>query len=190
MKTIFLLALTITITLFVITPPGNSFAQQPALPSLAQLKAQKFTVTTLDGKRVNFNQLLGEGKPVVLDFWATWCGPCRQEIPHLKEVAKKYGKDGVIVIGLNVEDPTEDQQGVKAFVRRFGMDYQNVFAPQQIYQFLNGGRAGYRIPQTFVFGASGEPVKRLVGFSPGVGGAALTGAVERAINTGREKRQY
>src|SRR5215813_595899 len=106
MKTILLLATIFTITLFAITPAGKSFTQQPqrpAAPTLGQLKAQKFTVTTLDGKRVSLNDLLGEGKPVLLDFWATWCGPCRQEIPHLKEMNKKYGKDGLIVIGLNLE---------------------------------------------------------------------------------------
>src|SRR5262249_41395492 len=150
MKTILVLVSLFTITLLTITPAPLSLArqpqqperdsstqppqqqdgdsspqqqQQPALPTLNQLKAKGFTVTTLDGERVSLNSLLGEGKPVLLDFWATWCGPCRMEIPHLKALNKEYGKDGLIVIGLNLEDPVQDKLAVKKFVRDFGMDY-------------------------------------------------------------------
>jgi len=191
MKTILLLASIFTITLFTVAPAGSSFAQQPqqpAGPSLNQLKAQKFTVTTLDGKRVGLNTLLGEGKPVLLDFWATWCGPCRQEIPHLKEMVKKYGKDGLIVIGLNLEDPVDDRQAVKNFVKEYGMDYQTVFAPQPIYQFFNSGAASYRIPQTMVFSPDGALVKRLVGYNPRSGKEILTRAVEKAVGGGQERK--
>src|SRR5215467_10994528 len=128
MKTILVLVSLFTVTLLTITPAprslarqpqqpegdssaqppqqpeGDSFTQQPQQftpPTLDQLKAKNFTVTTLDGERVSLNSLLGEGKPVLLDFWATWCGPCRMEIPHLKALNKKYGKDGLVVIGMN-----------------------------------------------------------------------------------------
>src|SRR5262245_12553696 len=103
MKALLLLAFTFAITL-----AGGARAQQPAQLTLDQLKAQNFTVTTLDGKRVSLNKLLEAGKPVVFDFWATWCGPCRQEIPHLTEMDKKHGKNGLIMIGLNLENPAED----------------------------------------------------------------------------------
>ncbi|MGE0127448.1 MAG: TlpA family protein disulfide reductase [Blastocatellales bacterium] len=181
MKALLLLAFTFAITLV-----GSSFAQPPtqqaAQPTLDQLKARNFTVTTLDGKRISLNNLLEQGKPVLLDFWATWCGPCRQEIPHLNEMNKKYGKDGLIVVGLNVEDPVNDRQAAKDFVKQFGMGYQNVFSPPQVYQFFNNGAAtGYRIPQTIVFGADGKLIKRMVGYSPRVGRAALNGAVEQAM---------
>ena len=173
-------------------PEGDSFTQQPQQftpPTLDQLKAKNFTVTTLDGERVSLNSLLGEGKPVLLDFWATWCGPCRMEIPHLKALNKKYGKDGLIVIGLNLEDPVQDKLAVKKFVRDFGMDYQSVFAPPQIYRFLNSGAAAsYRIPQTIVFGADGAVVRRLVGYNPRMGMEVLNGAVEKAVGGGRERR--
>ncbi len=184
MRALFLLVFTLTVML-----AGDSFAQQPATQTLDKLKARNFTVTTLDGKRVSFNDLLEEGKPILLDFWATWCGPCRQEIPHLKELAQKYRKDGLIVIGLNLENPVEDRQAVKNFVRDLKMDYQNVFAPSQIYQFFNGGVAAYRIPQTIVFGADGSLVRRLVGYSPRAGRDILNSAVERAIASGRMKAE-
>jgi len=172
---------------------GNSFTQQPqqfAPPTLTQLKAKGFTVTTLDGERVSLSSVLGEGKPVLLDFWATWCGPCRMEIPHLKALHKKYSKDGLIVIGMNLEDPVQDKQSVKKFVRDFGMEYQSVFAPGQIYRYLNAGAGSYRIPQTIVFGADGAVIRRLVGYNPQMGRDVLNGAVEKAVRSGQEKRVY
>src|SRR5262245_54328762 len=89
--------------------PAQQPAQQSAGPTLDDLKARNFTVRTLDGKSVSLNSLLEQGKPVLMDFWATWCGPCRMVIPHMAELSRKYGKDGLIVIGMNLEEP--DAQG-------------------------------------------------------------------------------
>jgi thiol-disulfide isomerase/thioredoxin len=168
-------------TLILIALIIPSFAQPAPPPTLDQLKSQKFVVETLDGKRVELKKLLGQGKPVVLDFWATWCGPCRQEIPHLNELAEKYRQAGLVIIGLNLENPAEDRQTVKDFVREFKMNYQVVFAPARIYQFFNGPTTAYRIPQTYVFGADGAPIRRLVGYNLRAGKEALNKAVEQAV---------
>ena len=197
MKTILLLASLFTIILLTVGPVSRSSdlqlrqpaPQQPTLPSLAEIKAKDFKVTTLDGEHVNLNSLLGDGKPVLIDFWATWCGPCRVEIPHLKELHKKYGKNGLVVIGLNLEDPVEDKQAVKKFVKDFDMEYQSVFAPSQIYKFLNTGAPSYRIPQTIVFGADGAVVRRLVGYNPRIGKEILNRAVEKAMEGGQKLGQ-
>src|SRR5262249_51628178 len=161
-------------------------AQQPAGPTLDRLKAKDFTVKTLDGESVALNKLLGEGKPVLIDFWATWCGPCRMVIRHLNAVHRQYGKDGLIVIGMNLENPAEDQQAVKSFVKRYQMDYKVVFAPQAIYQFFSG-RTIARIPNTLVFDPDGTLIWRLVGYSPQMG-SALNGAVAKAMARAPEKR--
>jgi len=194
MKTILILASIFMVTLLTVTSSSHSSArqlQQPAPqqpvapPSLHQVRAKNFTVTTLDGEQVSLNSLLGEGKPVLIDFWATWCGPCRMEIPHLKEMHKKYGGDGLVVIGMNLEDPAEDRQAVKKFVKDFGMDYKTVFAPSQLYKFLNSGAGSYRIPQTIVFGPDGAVVRRLVGYNPRMGREVLNRAVEKAVRGGQ-----
>jgi thiol-disulfide isomerase/thioredoxin len=190
MKTILLLALLFTITLFTSAPAPRSLAQQlgpPGEPTLTQLKEKDFTVKTLDGDSISLNSILGEGKPVLFDFWATWCGPCRVEIPHLKELHNKYGKDGLIVIGMNLESPDKDKQAVKDFVKQFGMEYQTVFAPGAIYRFLSGGAPASRIPCTLVFGADGSLVRRMVGYNPRISKDMLNRAVEKAIASGPEK---
>ncbi len=161
----------------------------PAPPTLDQLRAQKFALLSLDGKRVELNKLLGKGKPVAINFWATWCGPCRQETPLLNELAEKHRQAGLVVIGLTFEDPEADRQKVKDFVREFEVKYQTAFAPAQIYQFFNGPTTAYRIPQTVVFNADGALVKRLIGYNPRIGREVLSGAVEKAVGGGPEKTQ-
>jgi cytochrome c biogenesis protein CcmG/thiol:disulfide interchange protein DsbE len=203
-KTILLLLSTFTVTLFSFTYTTHAFAQryprhqhphppqqptqqpaqQPAGPTLDQLKAKDFTVRTLDGQSVSLNTLLGEGKPVLIDFWATWCGPCRMVIPHLGEMHRKYGKDGLIVIGMNLDDQAAEG-AVRNFVKRYSMDYQNVFAPHAIYQFFSG-KAVARIPYTLLFGADGKLTWSLVGYSPQIG-SALNGAIAKAMAAAPEK---
>jgi hypothetical protein len=116
-------------------------------------------------------------------------------IPHLGELHRRYGKDGLIIIGMNLENPAEDQQSVKSFVKRYRMDYQNVFAPHAIYQFFSG-MAAARIPYTLVFGADGRLIWRLVGYSPQMSGAlnsavakAMAGAPEKPAEQGAPEKQ-
>ncbi len=156
-------------------------AQLPTEPTLEQIKAEKFITLTMNGKKVELNKLLGEGKPVVLDIWATWCGPCRQEIPHLVELAAQHKKDGLIVIGLTIEDSNTQRERVKDFVKEFGMNYHVGFASEQLYRSFNGGSPAMRIPQTFIFGQDGKLVKRLIGYNNQLGRQMLTSAVAEAI---------
>lgn len=175
------------ITLIVVSLPV--FAQLPAEPTLEQIKAEKFPIRTLDGKKMELNKLLGAGKPVVLDIWATWCGPCRQEIPHLIELADQYRKDGLIVIGLTTEDYETQRDRVKAFAKEFGMTYHVGFASEQLYLAFNNGSAAMRIPQTFIFGADGKLVKRLIGYNNRIGREMLNSAVAEAVSPRKEAGQ-
>src|SRR5262245_1127838 len=73
-----------------------------------------------DGKRSVFSEY--KGKVLVLDFYATWCAPCRDSVPHLIGLQKKHEGDGLIVVGLNVGGP-EDYPQIPAFAKEFGIQY-------------------------------------------------------------------
>jgi thiol-disulfide isomerase/thioredoxin len=160
---------------------SDSPAQQRKAPTLAQIRAKKFVLQSLQGKPIELNALLGQGKPVIIDIWATWCGPCRQEIPHLVEFSKQYGKDGLIVIGLTIEDPQEDRSEVKNFVKQFKMNYQVAFAPDALYSFFSANSQRLLIPQTFVFGADGNAIRHIVGYNETKGKEFLYQAIEQAV---------
>lgn len=169
---------------------STAYAQQPqpAIPSLGEIKARKFVVRTIQGKNVDLAALLEQGKPVVLDLWATWCGPCRQEIPHLKELASRYSRDGLIVVGLTVEDPKTDMDAVKTFIREFAINYKTGFAPPALYLFLNNNATNYRIPQSYVFDHEGQIIRKLIGYNQTVGKDLLEKAVVEAVRRSRTKK--
>lgn len=133
---------------------------------------------TLDGK--SFQLADYAGKVVVLDLWATWCPPCRIEIPHLVELHKEFAAQGVEVIGLDV-DPTETVDDVNAFAREFGINYKLGWADRSVAIALMGDNGS--IPQTFVITRDGRILKRFIGFSPQKTGSMLRQAVEQAAKT-------
>jgi thiol-disulfide isomerase/thioredoxin len=119
------------------------------------------------------------GRVVVLDIWATWCGPCREEIPHLMGLSREYGPRGVEVIGLTVEDPSSEYRTVRNFARDFQINYRTGWAPPVWTLRLTDGNGA--IPQTFVIGRDGRIHLHATGFSEKTPGL-LREAIERALN--------
>ncbi len=119
-----------------------------------------------------------KGKVIVLDFWATYCPPCIEEIPHLRSLQAKYGDKGFQVIGLHVGGE-EDRPQVPAFKERLKIDYP-IATPDDslVYQLLGEDS---RIPQTLVFNRQGKLVEQLVSFDENVK-RQLDRAVEKAVN--------
>jgi thiol-disulfide isomerase/thioredoxin len=130
-----------------------------------------------DGKRSVFSEY--KGKVLILDFYATWCGPCRDSIPHLIGLQKKYEDQGLRVVGLNVGGPG-DEQKVPAFAKQFGIQYPLAQPDEDLVTFLLAGQDA--IPQTFVFDRQGQLVQRFVGYGSDTG-TYLDSAVETALNT-------
>ncbi len=120
-----------------------------------------------------------QGKVVILDFWATYCAPCIEAIPHLKALQKKYGKENLEIVGLHVGGE-EDRPLVPLFVKRLDIDYTLAIPEQELSRFIFGRETA--IPQTAIFDRKGKLVKRLVGFDAQIK-KELDAAVELAINS-------
>ena len=121
----------------------------------------------LDASKLKLSKLLGQRKVVVINFWATWCGPCRREIPELIALQKDYqhNKD-VEILGLSVEDPQQFREQVKGFARQFEINYRVGFTPVPMFMTLSGADPRAPIPQTFIFGRDGKLVQHIVGMRP------------------------
>jgi thiol-disulfide isomerase/thioredoxin len=130
-----------------------------------------------DGKRSVFSEY--KGKVLVLDFYATWCVPCRDSVPHLIGLQTKYEDQGLRVIGLNVGGPGDEQE-VPAFAKEFGIQYTLAKPDEELVSLLLADVDA--IPQTFVFDRQGRLVERLVGFGP-ASGEVIDRAVESALKT-------
>jgi thiol-disulfide isomerase/thioredoxin len=121
-----------------------------------------------------------KGKVVVLDFYATWCEPCRAETPRLVQLQKDHGASGLQVIGLNVGGD-DDRSEVPAFAKEFGIEYPLGFPDDNLVdQYLSDNQS---IPQAFVFDRNGDLVKRFVGYSA-TSGAELERVVKGALANG------
>ena len=116
------------------------------------------------------------GKAVILDFWATYCPPCIDEIPHLKELRKQYGDD-LIVVGLHVGGD-EDRPKIPEFVERLKIDYPLAYPEDNLTSYVFG--QDNRIPQTAVFDRNGTLVKKIAGFNDDIR-RELDQAVEQAM---------
>ena len=104
------------------------------------------------------------GKVTVVNFWATWCGPCRREIPELVKLHKEFQSRGVEMIGLTSEDPGASAEKVRQFIQDFQIDYRIGWATGQVSAPLMQGHTA--IPQIFVISPDARILKRFVGFSP------------------------
>jgi len=120
-------------------------------------KAPDFNLTGIDAKPVTISRF--KGKVVLLDFWATWCPPCREEIPGLVELQKRYGKQGLVVIGLSLDQGGRNE--VVDFAKQMKINYSVALATEDVVRKYGGVSA---IPTTFLINRRGEIVKHYVGY--------------------------
>ena len=121
-----------------------------------------------------------KGKVVVLDFYATWCEPCRAETPRLVQLQQEFGAAGLQIIGLNVGGD-DDRAKVPDFAKEFGIEYPLGFPDDNLVdQYLTDNQD---IPQAFVFDRNGKLLKRFIGYSL-QSGADLERIVKGALQAG------
>lgn len=165
--------------------PAGSVAVRPgaapnrpaaALVSLPQpiLEAENRAATGKPIKLSNYS-----GKILLVNLWATWCGPCRMETPELVKLHKEFQDRGVEMVGLSTEDPDASEESVSDFVREYKVDYQVGWATREVALTLMQGRGS--IPQSFIIARDGRILKRFIGFNPQATPTQLKQALEQAL---------
>ncbi len=135
--------------------------ERPAATSTAEAAqpAPAWKLKDLEGREVSSDQF--KGKVVVVDFWATWCAPCLEEIPGYVALQKKHRDAGLVIVGVSV-----DRRGpnyVKQFAKEHGIDYTLVMADETIADAFGGFDA---IPTTFLISRDGRILHRKTGAMP------------------------
>jgi len=119
------------------------------------------------------------GKVVVVNIWATWCGPCRREVPDYEKVRKEFVGKAVEFIGLTTEDPRTASEKVKQFARDFNFGFRLGWADRETAQMLMNGRRV--VPQTLVIAADGRIVSHWNGYGS-QSRSRLRDTIERALS--------
>ena len=120
--------------------------------------APEFNLPDLDGNKIELSSM--KGRVLILDFWATWCPPCKEEVPHLVRLQSKYRDQGLQIVGLSL-----DQGGagdVKPFADEYGVNYTMLIANDETAKAYGGVSM---IPTTFVVDRNGVVVKRFIGYT-------------------------
>ena len=117
-------------------------------------KAPDFTLTTMNDSIFTLSEL--EGKVVLINFWATWCGPCRMEIPEFNELQKSYHEKGLEILGISVSD---NKKQLKNFAKSFVVDYPLLYgSARDINKVMRDYGGVYAVPSSFLVGKNGSIV--------------------------------
>ncbi len=131
----------------------------------------------LGGKTLKLSDY--SGKAVVINLFATWCGPCRFESPDLAKLHQEFKDRGLVVIELSTEDPKASEESVREWVWDFRLPYPVGWAKQEVALTLMQERRS--IPQAFVIARDGRILKRFIGYDPTKTLSLMREAVEEAL---------
>jgi thiol-disulfide isomerase/thioredoxin len=123
--------------------------------------APAFTLVDTAGKKVTLAEF--KGHPVVVNFWATWCGPCKLEMPWFEEMYGKYKPDGLVILGLSQDDSTMSKVQIAAAAKKVGVSYPILMPDNQTAKTY--GLSDY-LPETFYVDKNGKIVDHTLGAHP------------------------
>jgi thiol-disulfide isomerase/thioredoxin len=135
--------------------------------------APDFTLDSLDGKKVSLSEM--RGKAVLLNFWATWCGPCKIETPWLVELQNQYGPQGLQVIGVAMDDSGKDD--IAKFAKEMGMNYPVLLGKEAVGDAYGGVPA---LPESFFIGRDGKIVGKIMGLESR---SEIEDSIKKALDT-------
>jgi thiol-disulfide isomerase/thioredoxin len=135
--------------------------------------APDFTLDSLDGKSVRLSDL--RGKAVLLNFWATWCGPCRIEMPWFVELQNQYGAQGLQIVGVAMDDASKED--IAKFAKDMGINYPILIGKEAVGDQYGGVP---NLPESFFIGRDGKVVDKIFGLK---GKGEIEDAIKKALNT-------
>jgi peroxiredoxin len=135
--------------------------------------APDFILQSLDGSSVKLSDF--RGKAVLLNFWATWCPPCKVEMPWFEDLQKQYGKDGLVVLGVAMDD--SEPATIAKFASELGVNYQVLLGTDKVSD--DYGDVQY-LPTTFYIGRDGAIVDKMTGL---LDRKDIEQAVKKTLNT-------
>jgi len=122
-------------------------------------KAPDFTLQVLNDSSYTLSKM--EGKVVLINFWATWCGPCRMEIPEFNELHKTYHERGLNILGISVSD---NKNQLKNFTKSFTVDYPLLYgSAKDINKVMRDYDGVYAVPSSFLIGKNGNIIWKYPG---------------------------
>jgi thiol-disulfide isomerase/thioredoxin len=162
-------ALVVALMLYV----GFHMARRSAPRIAKSTVAPDFSLESLDGKSVRLSDL--RGKAVLLNFWATWCGPCKIEMPWFVELQNQYGAQGLQIVGVAMDDASKED--IAKFAKNMGVNYPILIGKESIGDQYGGIPA---LPESFFIGRDGKMVDKIIGLK---GKGEIEDAIKKALNT-------
>ena len=135
--------------------------------------APDFTLDSLDGKSMRLSDL--RGKAVLLNFWATWCGPCKIEMPWFVDLQNQYGAQGLQIVGVAMDDSSKED--IAKFAKEMGVNYPVLIGKEAVGDEYGGVPA---LPESFFISRDGKIVDKIIGLK---GKAEIEDAIKKALNT-------
>jgi thiol-disulfide isomerase/thioredoxin len=170
------------------TPPPEKLSEPPIVVERPSAATAELTVVpenilkrplkALD--KGSFSLADFSGKVLVVNIWASWCGPCRREVPEYEKVRKEYAGREVEFIGLTAEDPRTSSERVRQFARDLNFGFRLGWADHETAVVLMNGKTA--IPQTIVIAPNGRILSHWRGYAPGQGGKHLRETIEHALS--------
>jgi peroxiredoxin len=137
------------------------------------VQAPDFELVSLDGQKVKLSDF--RGKAVVLNFWATWCAPCKVEMPWFVDLQKQYGRDGLTILGVAMDD--SEPQKIARFASEMGVNYPVLLGTNNVSEEY--GDVEY-LPTTFYINRQGKIVGKVAGL---IGKAEIEGDAKKALDS-------